>query len=171
MKQPSPWYSISYPARYECPLTLRKLTSVTTGKRSSNWSIFWAKVIHVSTLKFSENASLILLCSLDQNLSRKSKEGQVVSLSITALRPYTVSMHSATHCRRPDHRKYSTSPLDLLRSQRNVPLCTLLKTVCLLYSSSEHSSMCLPAVDCIYLLVSHTGSGVKSFKGTGWCSV
>jgi len=53
-----------------------------------------------------------------------------VSLSITAWRPYVVCMHSATDCRHPDHRKYSASPSDPFRSQRNVPLCTTLCAGC-----------------------------------------
>lgn len=40
-----------------------------------------------------------------------------MSLSITLWRPYAVSVHSATVCRRPYHSKYSPSNLDLLRSQ------------------------------------------------------
>jgi hypothetical protein len=64
---------------------------------------------------------------------KNASKGQVVSLSVTLWRPcivnYNVSIHSTTDCRCPDHRQYSLLPLYPLRSQRNVPLCTVLKTL------------------------------------------
>jgi hypothetical protein len=77
-------------------------------------------------------------------------KSQFVSLSSTLWRPYGVSMHSATDCRRPHHRTYSASPSDRLRSQRNVAMFTVHNTVCWLYNCPEHSSMWLQAVGCIY---------------------
>jgi hypothetical protein len=60
---------------------------------------------------------LIFLCNPRQDLPRPATKSQVVSLNITLWRPYAVSMHSATDCRRPYHSKYLPSPLDRLLSQ------------------------------------------------------
>jgi len=98
---------------------------VTAAYRTCYCSLLWAIFNQSIPLTLYLKSILLLLCSLDQILSRNAYKGQVVSLIITLWRPHAVSTHSATDCRRPDHSKYSPSPLDPLRSQSNVPLCTL----------------------------------------------
>jgi len=108
------------------------VTSVTVGNRTSCSSGFWTNGIHIAdrcTHRFSKYR-FIFLYKPRQDLTRPATKSQVVSLNITLWRPYAVSMHSATDCRRPYQSKYSASSLEPLRSKTNVPLCTRLCAGC-----------------------------------------
>jgi len=128
LKQPASWDHISWTAGHEHSHTVNKFIY----RRHKN-QLLLPILIHRNPIHCSQCYCTVHFDITVQSRTspfKKRLKSQVVSLSITLWRPYADSMHSATDCRRPNHSKYSPSPLDPLRFQRNVPLCTRLCAGC-----------------------------------------